>query len=231
VPANRAIVSNTNALRQAAAAFAILLLTAIVGHSKRSPALLLAALGLVIIAAGIVPVHNMLWMGPHLLNARYLYLAAAGFVLVATGLCFGFRAELANRHTALIANLVPALIWLLSFSALAVANREQWLSNASISGGIARDLQALDGSGEIERIEFVGFPSFWMGSYIFHLSLLPEVALNHPYPVDVHDTLISATPPGPVSASSGMVARYRFLGGERLWLRESPRLSQRLAEP
>ena len=227
VPANRAIVPNTDALRQAAAAFAILLLTMIVSRPHNSAALLLAATGATIIVASIIPVHNMLWMGPHLTNARYLYLASAGFVLVATGLCFGIQVDPAKTRAAIFTKTVPVAIWLLSFFALALANREQWLSNASIQGGIARDLQALHAHGELERVEFVGFPDFWMGSYTFHLTLVPEVALGQQRPVRVYGTEAEA----PQSdASEGIVARYRFLGGERLWQRETPRFNPDIDE-
>src|SRR5207244_3717732 len=76
------------ALRDAASAALVLVLALALarGEAADDRLLVLAAAGAVWIGAALVPVHNMLWMGPTLGNCRYLYLADMGFALAAAGL-------------------------------------------------------------------------------------------------------------------------------------------------
>lgn len=220
-PANQAIVPGADALRAAAAAVTVLVVALLVrGGGDRRPVGLLAV-GIACVIAGVAPVHNMAWLGPELLNARYLYIASAGMALACAGAFAGMTAGGDRRRIAAAALL--AIAWCGIQLPMAVANREQWLHNASVTQGIAADLRAIDRTQHpVDAAVFSGFPPFYRGSYLFHLEYVPGFALGRPCPGVLEANATALT--------GSNIARYRWLGGERLWRRESSSGS-RIREP
>ena len=214
VAGNQAIVPAVEALRSGAAALALLLLAAALGTASGAAVALVLA-GSALMAASFAPVHNMLWVGPELLNARYLYLGVVGFALAATGLVHGAFAGRSRATTSAAA--LYGLIALL----VAVANREQWLANDSLVAGMARDLRSLDRVRGVGRVEFLDFPHTYAGSYVFNYDLVPEVALGRSLPALWRDDSgVDHVRAG--ALSPGIAVSYRFLGEPRLWQREEP---------
>jgi hypothetical protein len=212
VAANQAIVPNAEALRSAAAALVLVVLAAAVAAREGAGVALLLA-GASLLLASFAPVHNMLWMGPELLNARYLYLGGAGFALALAGLLHG---ALANTRRAPV--VAAASLYGVIAIATATANRDQWLANDALVRGVADDLRALDRVRPVSGVEFIGFPHTWRGSYVFNEEFIPELALGRSVPVLwVDDAGIGLARPGGPAASPPI--RYHFLADERLWRR------------